>query len=273
MKFLFVVVAVASIIYAALVALLWSRQESFLFFPGTDRFDQCAGTDRAPLKPQSAVIGDQQIHYHLHKHPAPSGVIVVFHGNAGTACDRAFYAEMFRDQPYDVLLAEYPGYAGLEGQPGQTEILSAATELVKFARTTVPQGGSLLLLGESIGSGVATYVASQIPVEGLILISPYTSVRALASTHFSWIPTGLVLRHPFPADEWAKQVSAPVLILHGENDQTIPFEMGQAQAKTFSNLRAFVALPGAGHNDWLMSGGTLAVGALHTFVESFLPRD
>jgi len=272
MKILIGFAVIAALLYSGVVALVWARQDNFLFFPDDSRFDLCEGSELAPLTPQTADFDGGRAHYHLHKGPEAIGTIVVFHGNAGSACDRAFYAEMFRDQPYDVMLAEYPGYAGLGGRPSQAGILAVAVEIAKIARRTAPNG-PVILLGESIGSGVATYAAARVRVDGLILISPYTSIRELASLHFPWLPAGWILKNPFPADEWAKDVQAPVLVLHGRNDETIPFEMGRRQSAAFPDLRAFVELPEAGHNDWLDAGGTLSVGALHTFVESFLPRD
>lgn len=271
-KLLVATAVIGILVYSALVALVWAKQDSFLFFPDDSRFDRCEGTELAPLKPFSADVEGTLVHSHIHQKPEAFGTILVFHGNAGSACDRAFYAEMFRDQPFNVMLAEYPGYAKLPGTPGQKEILPAALALAKFARKRTPDG-PLILLGESIGSGVATYVASQTRVEGMILVSPYTSISELAGRLFPWLPVGLILKNPFPASDWAKSVQAPVLILHGEKDETIPFEMGKRQSQAFPKLHAFVGLPYAGHNDWLDAGGTPAVGALHTFLELFIPRE
>ena len=270
---LFVLAAVAALLYGAAAVFLFLRQESFLFFPDHSRFDDCAGSRLTPLSPTTAEANGRKVHYHLRKGEDALGAIVVFHGNAGTACDRVFYAELFRDQPYDVILAEYPGYGGLSGPLSQGEILASADALIDHIRSTLPKPDApLLVLGESLGSGVATYVARKPSVSGMILVSPYSSIRELASGVFPWLPVGLVLRHPFRADLWAKDVKVPTLILHGNQDETIPFAMGEAQSKRFANLRAFIALPNSGHNDWLERDNLLAISNLHAFVESFIPR-
>lgn len=273
MKIAATLALIATALYAGLVAIVWLRQESLLFFPDTSEFAQCQGSDLVPLSPIGQNVEGRDVHYLLRKQTDPVGAIIVFHGNAGSACGRTFFAEMFRDQPYDVILAEYPGYSGLPGPTSEAAILSAAHALVTHIRSTIPNGGPLILLGESLGSGVATSIASQQPVSGLILIAPYTSIAEMAKRAFPWLPTGLILKHTFRADEWAKAVKAPVLIIHGEKDATIPYEIGKAQSANFSNLRAFVPIPDAGHNDWLEAGGTLSIAALHTFVESFIPRE
>jgi len=113
------------------------------------------------------------------------------------------------------------------------------------------QGNHLpfIFFGESLGSSIATYLASKFPTKALILHTPYTSIGDLARAHYPYLLIKLLIRNDFPAKVWAKDVASPTLILHGDQDSTIPIRFAKAQAKNFTQAPQFETFPGRGHND------------------------
>src|SRR5258708_40205937 len=104
-------------------------------------------------------------------------------------------------------------------------------------------------MGESLGTGPATYAAYLRAPRALILSTPYTSMADVAKYRYPWVPIHSLIRHPIKSKLWAPHVQCPVLILHGTADKTVPYALGQAEALHFSTLEAFVTVEGAGHNN------------------------
>ncbi len=176
------------------------------------------------------------------------GWIIVYHGNRDGAYERIEYAEHLAAGGMNVVLAEYPGYAGDSTKVGEWPILRHALAIYD-AIAPQCQGLPLFLLGESLGTAPATFVASRRPCKGLVLSTPYTSMAAVAAHRYPLLPVGPLTRHRLQAELWAPHVSAPVLVLQGTKDRTIPFAMARTQAGHFSRLRNFVSIPGAGHGN------------------------
>jgi pimeloyl-ACP methyl ester carboxylesterase len=261
--------------YLGLLLLAFFSQERMLFFPSLENFDDCAPTVRSgTIRPVRARHGDIELRYHLHEKPGAKAWLIVFHGNGGSACDRAFYTDLLEELPLRTVLVEYPGYAGDSGELSEENFLRYALALQEHIETLNSKTGNqpIILLGESLGAGITTYIAANKPVAGMILISPYTAIEDIAVGVFPWLPVRLVLKHKFRADAWAKRVTAPVLILHGARDSIIPIEFGRQQARNFATLRSFVELPDSGHNDWMLEDGDLARTKLVAYARAILAR-
>src|SRR4030067_2244903 len=187
------VIAVAG--YCAILVFMYFRQEKILYFP-----------DVYPLA--SAASRAKKFHFRLWPEngpeyaglvpadgPAtPKGVILLFHGNARTAPDRFFYAEEWGQLGSRLILFEYPGYGARPGELGEAPFVSAG---VDAARAAVEQfGGPLILLGESLGCGVASAVAGskQAPVAGVVLITPWDTLPDMAQSVFWYFPAKWVTR-------------------------------------------------------------------------------
>lgn len=173
------------------------------------------------------------------------GWLLLFHGNAGTAADRFYTIAGLLKLPLNLVLVEYPGYDSTPGEPSQEAFLKQADELYEAYKSEADL--PFYLFGESLGTGVATWLASQKPVEALVLQTPYTSIADLAAEHYPLFPVRWLIRHPFPAHEWAKHVTARVLVIHGDQDQTIPIENARRQFENFNTQKKFVAIKGGTH--------------------------
>jgi len=109
------------------------------------------------------------------------------------------------------------------------------------------EGLQHVIFGRSLGTGLATYLATQVPTDLLLLVSPYTSIEVMAKAHYPWVP-GAVLRYPLHTDQWLPKVKAKVVIFHGERDTLIPIEHAE-RLKALKPQALLLRFPQAGHGD------------------------
>jgi len=183
--------------------------------------------------------------------------IILFHGNAGTLDGRAFKARYFMDAGYGVLLAGYRGFGENEGKPTEQGLYKDARAILHHHAESGDSGKKIVLYGESLGSGVAVQMAYelaskndsdyQISVQGLILEAPFTSMGDAAAYHYPWLPARLLVKDRYDSINKIQSVDAPLLIIHGRRDRTIPFEMGEKIFLTALEPKSTVWLVDAGH--------------------------
>jgi pimeloyl-ACP methyl ester carboxylesterase len=149
-----------------------------------------------------------------------------------------------------LLVVNYRGYGGSQGKPGQKGLFADALAIYDYA---VHQRGvnadDIVVMGRSLGSGVATYLAANRPVRAAILITPYDSILAIAKEHYPYFPVAMLLRHPFPSDAFAKRISVPVLILAADQDQVVPAVHAQRLFDVWGGAKSIHVLSGVGHNN------------------------
>jgi fermentation-respiration switch protein FrsA (DUF1100 family) len=162
--------------------------------------------------------------------PSPTGpaarTILLLHGNAGCASGWFHYAEGFQSaEPIDFYILEYPGYGGRSGGPTQSTILSAAND----AFESLPTSCGISIIGESLGSGPACYLAGKYAakVKGVYLVAPYNNMAAAASAHLPLFPVKWMLKDKYPSDEWLKDYHGRLAVMLGGKDETIPNELGR----------------------------------------------
>jgi hypothetical protein len=198
-------------------------------------------------------------------------VILYLHGNGGHAGHREKALRPFAAAGYGVVLAEYRGYGGNPGLPTESGLMADARAQADWASARWP-GTPLVIWGESIGTGVAVALASERQVAGVLLDSPFTSVRQVAADVFRWAPVGLLLRHPFDSLARLPDVRAPVFVLHGERDGVVPVEHGRRMLAAAPCPAGGAFMPGVGHPALLADRGTAAREAAMGFLAHLRPR-
>jgi len=232
--------------YNLICLLVFSFQENMVFHPDQRSFKDCPWV----FERGGEIIEDKKFgaRYYLRKVPGAKGTLVHFHGNAGNACDRYYILDRLKGKPFNIVLAEYPGYGGSDDPIGEKELLDGADKIF----TSLKQkdlSTSYYIFGESLGTAVSTYIASRNPVKGLILQSPFPSLGEVGQHHYPFLPIGWLVTHKFPLKLWAKKVDAKVLIIHGEEDRIIPFRFGKEAASYFPREPRFRKISGKGHNN------------------------
>jgi pimeloyl-ACP methyl ester carboxylesterase len=177
----------------------------------------------------------------------PAPLIVYYGGNAEDATGQAF-----EPWPGDWALAlvNYRGYGRSEGRPSERALCADALLVLDvLARRPDVDPARIVLVGRSLGTGVATYVAAQRPPRGVVLVSPYDSMVALARYHYPYLPVGWLLRHRFDSIARAPGIRAPLLAIVGEGDRVIPPARSRRLHDAWGGPRRWVAIPGADHDD------------------------
>jgi hypothetical protein len=274
-----VVVIYAVVPYLALAVMLGVFQRKLIYLP----------TIKATLTPADAGLPAGRVHtvdittddgLTLHGwHLLPTGrtaadqdecdkelaegrwLVIYFHGNAGNRRRRVKDCTDFTELGADVFLFDYRGYGDNPGSPSEEKLAADAQAVWKYAtekRHVAPE--RILIYGESLGGGVATRLAAEIsqagtPPAGLILSSTFSSLVDAASFHYPWFPVSLMLTERYPSVERIKNVTCPILHIHGSEDTIVPIQFGQrlfdaAPEKSAAGIKKrFLELKGYGHND------------------------
>lgn len=184
----------------------------------------------------------------LFKADAPKGMVIYFHGNARNISKYAGKAKHFIDHGYSVLMMDYPGYGKSTGPLTEAAIYANALEMYKVARKFFPPD-SILLYGRSLGTGVAAQLATVRDCKRLVLEAPYYSMNDMAMRMAPIYPYSYMLEYKFPTDEYLTKVTAPIVIIHGTDDHTIPLASGKKLEKLLKPGDKFIPVPGADHNN------------------------
>ncbi len=179
------------------------------------------------------------------------GTIIVFHGNEGTAADGVYYVKALTPLGYKVILAEYPGYGTRGGNLGEGSFVSDALETLHLAHQ---YEGPIILLGESLGCGVVASVAKESAekIDGIILITPWDTLRSVAKEKVPWIPVRFLMKDRYDTIGNLRGYQGRVAVIAAERDEIIPMVHAITLYNSLSGKKAMWVIKGAGHNDWPM---------------------
>jgi fermentation-respiration switch protein FrsA (DUF1100 family) len=211
----------------------------------------------APIPPPGASMltlrADDGVVVHSLEIPPPNGsapVLVVFHGNGESIGDWCDIAEAFRARGFGVVISEYRG-SGVShdvGEPSEAGLYSDAAAVVAAVRAEGVARARVVLLGESLGTGVAAEIARRGEGGALVLISPYTSMVELGKHTHPLLPISLIVTERFDTLSKAPYIRMPTLIVHGDADEQVPFAMGRTLADAIPGAEIHV-VPGGHHED------------------------
>jgi uncharacterized protein len=180
--------------------------------------------------------------------------LLMFHGNGGSVAQRAHYYRLFRAEGWGFYAMSYRGFSGNPGAPTETANIADAVLAYNALRAKGVSAADIVLFGESLGSGVAVQVAAQRPVAGVILDSPYSSIADVAGAHYWYLPVRAVMRDPYLSTQHIKAVTAPLLIVHGEDDKLIPVRFARALAAAAVSPVDVRVYPGVEHVQPVFNG-------------------
>jgi pimeloyl-ACP methyl ester carboxylesterase len=175
-----------------------------------------------------------------------AGRILVTYGNGGTAIGSSHYADDIQGiAPLDVFILEYPGYEDRAGSPNQKSLFNAAAEALQTLSTNKP----IYLVGESLGSGVASYLAGTYPgkISGLILISPFNRLAGVAQNHYPILPVWLLLMDRFPSETYLGNYHGKIGITVDGQDAVVPEKFGLRLYNGYAGPKKLWKFPNGGH--------------------------
>jgi len=238
-------------LYLAVVLYYVMMQRSFIYFPQTQSLDNAlARVDSMG----GTAWRDGNGNWLGWRDGAPGAKprVLVMHGNAGQAVDRYYWTALFRglyeSGPWEVFVLEYPGYGPRPGKPSEQALRDAALQAMDLLQAQQP--GPVLLLGESLGSGVAAHVAAKRPdaVAGMLLVTPFASLGAVAQHHMPFLPVSLLLRDRFDTLKLLTDFDGPMVIVTGSDDTIVPEQLALPLKAAHRGKLLHWSQPGAGHN-------------------------
>lgn len=231
------------LIYIGLCIYIYSVQESLIFYPV--KADYSRQLNKNVEEVIYKVNGVKLHGWFVNKHLAKEKLIIYYGGNAE---DVYYNINDFSNLKAASLLINYRGYGYSEGKPGEKELFIDALSILKIAKINY-KPKKLIIYGRSVGTGIATYVASKVLNNGVILITPFDSMVNVAREHYPFYPTSLILKHTFDSTKYAPKITSPVLIIYGSKDRIVPNERTENLFKYMKTKLRYFRIEGADHND------------------------
>ena len=179
------------------------------------------------------------------------GLVLYFHGNRDNIERYARFASNFTNNNYEVWMIDYPGYGKTTGERSEQIIYDDALQFYKLARARFSRD-SIIIYGRSLGTGIATQLASVRDCKRLILEAPYYSMDAMFRHYLFIYPFSWIVKYHFPTYQYLEKVNAPVTIFHGTADQVVPFKQSKWLMEVRNENRFFtkqlIPIEGAKHN-------------------------
>jgi uncharacterized protein len=176
------------------------------------------------------------------------GVVLYFHGNMDNVSHYVQFVPSFTKHGYEVWMMDYPGYGKSTGDVTEQRFYSDALLLYKMAEKQF-KTDSIIFYGKSLGTGVATELASHAGGKRLILETPYYSITSLAADRFPIYPAGTMVNYKFPLNEFLPYVQIPVTIFHGTDDEVIPYSNAEQLKTLLKKTDEFITIEKGMHND------------------------
>jgi len=237
------------VVYGLVCLLVAVEQRKLIYYPTTfapaqvDAMARSAGLERWRT-PAGDIVGMKRL---APRQPA-AGQILITYGNGSTAVGVSHYADDIQQQTnFDVFILEYPGYEDRPGPPTEHNFFSAADTALQLLATNRP----IYIVGESLGTGVAAYLAGKHPdlIAGIVLIAPYEQLADPAQQKFPWLPVRLLLADRFKSGSYLCQYHGPVGVLVGGIDQVVPETNGRRLYNNYSGPKQLWRFPQDDHGD------------------------
>lgn len=245
--------------YVLIALVAYLAQRKLTYFPSPERVEPAAvGLAGVAERIIETPDGERVVAWYG-KAAAGQPTILYFHGNGGNLALRSERIRRYLDRGQGMLMMSYRGYSGSSGHPSEAANLADARLAYQMLIEEGVAPSDIILYGESLGSGVATRIAFENPVGGLILDSPFTSAADVGARRYPFLPVRLMMWDRYEVLRYIAKIRAPLLIIHGERDRIVPFEMGQAVFAAANEPKKLVSFANGGHNDHSLHGSFEAI--------------
>jgi len=224
--------------YLGFGAYLYFFQRNFMYFPISEiqtnqyQFEQ--------LKSDEVLLKIWVLN------PGRNKAVIYFGGNGENTLYNAEDLSQTLPQ-HTIYLVNYRGYGGSSGTPTETGLFQDALNIHKELSLRHQQ---ISVIGRSLGSGIAVYLASKRPVNKMILVTPFDSIAALANKHYPLYPVNLLLKDKYESKRYASQTTTPALLLVAEHDRLIPADHAYKLAESFADNQAqLITISDSNHNN------------------------
>jgi uncharacterized protein len=245
------VVVVVVLGYAGACAYMYVNQRNFQYAP-EGKFLDLGETLLTTAEVVAIPTSNNERIRGWYAPPQPGKPVIVYYkGNAESFSDEHVRYEQFVADGFGFLAFDYRGFPASPGTLNQENVLKDAIAAFAFAQNN---GFPLVIWGRSLGSGPATYVASQRDAKALLLETPFDSAVAVAKDRYWFLPVDLIMQDTYRVDQWILDVTEPVFVGHGTADKTIGYQHGLRTYELAPNKAEFWTVEGAGHSDLWKAG-------------------
>ena len=215
------------LIYSSVLVFLYFYQRNLLYHPNENNYS--GDKISVDIKKVKITTSDniELLGWYHEKNPKNYKTLVFFHGNAGSLENRIHKLNHFQDMDINFLIIAWRGFSGNNGKPSEEGLYEDGRSTINWLIKNGIRKEDIILYGESLGTGVATYLAQNKKFAGIILETPFTSMVDAAKKFYPYIPVNLILKDKFENSKKIKNIKIPILIMHGEADQIVPFSMGK----------------------------------------------
>ncbi|MCH7231077.1 alpha/beta fold hydrolase [Glycomyces sp. L485] len=257
------------LVVSALLGTLWFAQRSFIYLPNTS----------SPTVPDDAVEvllrtedGLELSAWRIDPVGADrSAAVLVAPGNAGNRTGGMPLAGALAGEGFTVLLFDYRGYGGNPGSPTEDGLYAdARAAWIYLTDEAGFEPDRIVLFGESLGTGVATRLATEVEPACIVLRSPFTSMADAGRSHMPFVPVGMLLKDRYPVTEYLSESSVPVLVAYAPDDQVVPAEQSIEVATAAEGLGVEVTaveIDAFGHEDPELVSGPLLIDGIVTLAD------
>ena len=227
MKYLYLTLSSLIIAYAVLIIFIYFYQRNLLYHPSENNYQD----DKIQFNYDEIFINvDEKIKlksWLIKKDFKNFKTLVIFHGNAGHLSNRIYKLNELSKLDINILLISWRGFSGNQGSPTEQNLYKDAEAAILWLNERKIKNNQIVLYGESLGSGVAVEIAKKNNFNSIILESPFTSIENSAKIYYPYLPVKLLLKDRYDSISKIDMINTPILIMHGQKDDVVPFSMGQ----------------------------------------------
>lgn len=237
------------LLYVAICLVVYRVQEKRIFQPSPLDKEQDLGLDPPHRERWFEVERGLSLNAAHLKVEDPKGLILYHHGNSGNLSEWKDVASLFLPHGFDVLVYDYRGYGKSQGQIKSERELFSDGQFVYDAMKAEYGEERILLYGRSLGSGIASWLATENDPAMLLLETPFYSMKELVFEYYPWLPNFLLLKYPLRNDLYLQELSCPVHIFHGDQDKVVYYRSSQKLKRFLRSEDRFHRIEGGHHAD------------------------
>jgi fermentation-respiration switch protein FrsA (DUF1100 family) len=226
MKYFYLAVSSVVLAYFIIILFVYFYQRNLLYHPSENNYLN----DKITFNYEEIFIEtDKKIKlksWFIKKDLNKFKTILIFHGNAGNLFNRVYKLNELNKLDVNILLISWRGFSGNKGKPTEKNLYHDAEEAIKWLNNRGVISKNIILYGESLGTGVATELGTSNAFGGIILESPFTSIANAAKIYYPYLPVNIILKDRYDSIGKIKNITTPILIMHGKKDNIVPQKMG-----------------------------------------------
>ena len=226
MKYFYLAVSSVILAYFIIILFVYFYQRNLLYHPSENNYLN----DKITFNYEEIFIEtDKNINlksWFIKKDLNRFKTILIFHGNAGNLFNRVYKLNELNKLDVNILLISWRGFSGNKGKSTEKNLYHDAEEAVKWLNNRGAISKNIILYGESLGTGVATELGTSNAFGGIILESPFTSIANAAKIYYPYLPVNIILKDRYDSIGKIKNITTPILIMHGKKDNIVPQKMG-----------------------------------------------